>query len=710
MKIKGAKTVKEKKPKKQINPIQAIKSLMLNKEFMLFSIRNKIFVCFLVPILFMIVVGLSAYKEAANGMSSKFQETALLTIDMAREYVDMSNTFIKSEGIKFASDANISKYYMDLYKDDPITKMNLTKGISSDIIAAQASNPFISNIHIITEPGVSMFTTKSGSKDGIYDQYKAEMFDGKKYSSWIDSHPVLDEYLKLKESEYILSYQIKYTSGNAMVVVDIDGKKIKELLQELDLGKGSIVGMVTSGGRELICENLEKDEASIVPEGEKVFFGQEFFPSADMENKGSSKIKYQNKDYMFIYSRSEESGIMICSLVPLHTITGQAEDIRRMTVGMVILACIVAVVIGVMIAAGIQKNMRRISKNLAEVAKGDLTSKVKVKSKDEFRGLAAATADMIKNNGKLVKKVNSATENLDASARELDSVSTVINEYSVDIMQAIDGINKGMERQSRHARECVDMTGTLSNEIQEVSRVVEKVEALVEETESMIAQGMEIVQVLGKRADETTDITARVGQSIGQLRTESDTINGFVEAITGISKQTNLLSLNASIEAARAGEAGRGFAVVAEEIRKLADDSAQAAENIRANVSVISAQTMDSVKNAKQAEEMVALQFEAVKKVIDVFKEMNNRMQQLFEGLKGIIERTESADREKDNTLTAVKNISEIIEETAQNAEIVQTVSEKLMENVENLNKTSEVLGENMEGLKNEIAMFKIED
>lgn len=147
--------------------------------------------------------------------------------------------------------------------------------------------------------------------------------------------------------------------------------------------------------------------------------------------------------------------------------------------------------------------------------------------------------------------------------------------------------------------------------------------------------------------------------------------------------------------------------MVAEEIRKLADDSAKAAGEISNNVQHINTRTIDSVQSAKQAEEMVALQGDAVQEVVQVFAGMRDQMQELVSGLQEIVASTEQADKERAETLDAVQNISQIIAETAENAEIVHQTSKKLMENVENLNCTADALGGNMNELKTEIAMFK---
>lgn len=427
------------------------------------------------------------------------------------------------------------------------------------------------------------------------------------------------------------------------------------------------------------------------------------------EAEGLKEVKFQGSSYLFLYSKSETTGAAVCALVPMEVVTAQAVTIRQITVIVVVVAVIVAALIGLFITGGIQKNMQRISRRLAEVAEGNLTTQVNVKGRDEFNSLAVVANHMINNNKKLVQKVSGATETLEASAQEVRAASNVMQDYSVNITQAIDDINEGIVRQAEHAQECVRKTDTLSEEIKEVSRIVEKVEKLVSEAETMIHQGTQMVRELGNRATQTTEITIKVEDSIEELKRESEIINQFVETITDISEQTNLLSLNASIEAARAGEAGRGFAVVAEEIRKLADHSAEAAGEIQNNVTHITDQTVISVENAKEAREMVTSQTAAVQEIVSVFEDMNQCMQTLFEGLKEIVSSTEQADRERKDAVSAVKNISEIIEETAEGAKIVQDVAAKLQQNVENMNSTAESLGTNMNDLKTEISVFKTE-
>lgn len=684
------------------------------QRFMVMGIRNKVMFCFIVPIVFMIIIGVSSYQKAARGMNDKYQDSTMQAIHMATEYIDMSCTFISSEALKYAFNSDLSRYFLGLSTDDPYEMSQLRDSYKKEITAARAGNSFISNIHIITMEGIYMISTSANTNtDGFYKAYVESVpSNGKSVVSWIDSHPLLDEQLKLnsKSDQYILAYQIQSQANKACVVIDVSSAAIEEFIAAMDLGEGSILGFVTPGGRELVNERLAEGQDSRLTENENVFFGQDFFAEINAEEnmEGFRQVDYLGEKYLFLYSVSEKTGATICALVPMSIITGQAQEIKNMTFTLVILACIIALVVGLIIVSGIQNNMKHISRKLGEVARGDLTIKVTAKSHDEFRSLAGSATNMIANTKNLVEKVNHATGQLEDSAREVERTSGVINKYSQNITRAVSGINEGMSMQSEHARECVSKTDVLSNEIQNVSHIVERVEKLVDETEGMINQGMEIVQLLGKRAEATTQMTEKVGADIESLRKKSEAIHSFVGMITDISEQTNLLSLNASIEAARAGNAGKGFAVVAEEIRKLADESARAAGEISDNVTYISVQTINSVDSANQAKDMVALQAEAVDKVILVFGEMQKRMNELVDGLREIAEGTQRADSERSDAVMAVRNISNIIEETAGSAETVKDVADKLLENVENLSKTADMLGENMDSLKAEISVFKV--
>lgn len=685
-----------------------------NLKFGIFGLRSKIYLCFLVPIVFMIVVGVVSYRYAEQGLSDKYMESTQQTANMATDYLDVSCSGIKSEALQYAYDADLEKYFLGLIGKSAIEKANYYSDTRVKLMASQTADSFISNIHIVTMPGNNCLTTTTADKiDGFYRDYVAEVEeaspDGFNLVKWVSNHSVIDEKFSVNPDSYFVAYALQSSQKMAYIVIDVSSDAVREMLNGMDFGADSIIGFVTDTGKEIVCTRDKDDNVTFLDD--PTFADQDFFKQSfeSEEFSGNMEVKYNGKNYLYIYSRSEATGITFCSLVPSSVVTGQAEKIKNITIAFVIIACIISLLIGSVIAQGILRNMRRISKRLNQVAEGDLTVQVDAKGRDEFQSLAKTATNMVRNNKKLVVKLSGTATQLEASSDDVHNVSNSINNYSSDITKAIDEISIGMTKQAEHAEECVVKTNELSEKMKAISDMVEKAEQLSDKTEKMIKQGIEIVEVLSTRAKETSEITNKVGESIGLLKKESETINGFAQTINQISKQTNLLSLNASIEAARAGEAGRGFAVVAQEIRNLADDSSVAAGEIKNKVEIIAAQTMSTVESAKNAEEMVAFQQEAVSQVIDVFAEMNKQMQELFVNLKEIGDCTASADVERNETLDAVENISAIIEQTASSSSLVHDMALELLNNVEKLTQTAGVLDDNMNGLKAEINAFTIE-
>lgn len=673
-----------------------------------FGIGNQILLCFLVLVIFVVAVGASGYYNASVSLCEKYEESTLETLRMTVEYVDLGCGFVESEGIKYAFASNMVEYYRGLYKNDAVGRNRLLKETNDTLLATQISNEFINNIHIVTAAGVGTLTTKRGSDtstpDGFLKEFNAEMaeiYGEGNMPKWIDSHPLVDEKMNLNPDETLFSYACKATSASACVIVDMKKQVVLDILEKLELGEGTIVGIVTAGGKECLVNSQESEVFG------KLAAYAECLSSEELN--GYAEITYKGQDYLFLCSRSEEGNFAVCALTPMNTVNGQADSIRNITIIMVVIASILAVLVGVLISGKIGSNMKRLLYSMREVSQGNLTVALKNKGKDEFAMLTDSMNHMVGHTRQLVMRVASSTNELKGTTHSVTEAAGVINHYSEDITGAITEIHSGMDIQAANAQECLKKTDSLSDKIQIISGKIKDIEKLIQDTDEKILQGMNTMQVLGQRAEQTTIKTNKVEESILLLQEECLQIEDFVETIDAISAETNLLSLNASIEAARAGESGRGFAVVAEQIRKLAEGSAKAAGEIQKEVNSIREQTKVSVDDARSAKQMVELQTTAVEEIRAALAGMQKYMAEVIAKMTEITLNTRQADAERCATLQAIENISAIIEETAAAAAVVNETADKLLVHAGNLNGSAVVLDTNMKNLETEISRFKTE-
>lgn len=680
----------------------------------IFSIRYKIILSFLVPIIFMVVIGFAAYGKAQSGMREKYEESTLETISMAAEHVNLVSSVMKSEASKLAYTKDLTKLTSGRLDRDAREKNNANEAIRSLVMSAKSGNHYIEHLHIVTGSEITMFSTKSANVYGVFDEYFESVKDpaaNNNVIQWIDAHPVLDTALGMdpEKDAYLFSFQMLGENKSSVVVVDCSKSEMQSFVDDIDLGDGAIIGVVSMNGKEVF--HCSKNDGAA--DKDSIFFNEKFYGETLASLTGDAKsgikdVSYGGQDCLFFYSGTDVPGIMACALVPLKTVTSQADSIKSLTFILAIIALLVVAGIGFLITASIQNNVKRVSGSLNQVAAGDLTANVSVKGHDEFQSLAGSASDMISNTKNLVTKVEVAADGLQSSADEVKQASDVLGVCTGHISGAIGDITEGMDRQIMHARECVETTDRLSEEIENISLQVEAVQKVIMETRQMIRDGVEIIKTLGDKASETTTATENVSLSINRLNDETGKINSFVGIISEISEQTNLLSLNASIEAARAGEAGRGFAVVAEEIRKLADQSADAAGEINKLIDGINESTRGSVEDAKKASGIVNEQTGLVKDSIDVFQKMASSIDRLSQKVSDINNTITSVDSRRQEAVDAVRNISDIIDRNGDNVQTVINAAEELKANVDNLDVTADRLGDSMSELKGEVSGFKI--
>ena len=295
------------------------------------------------------------------------------------------------------------------------------------------------------------------------------------------------------------------------------------------------------------------------------------------------------------------------------------------------------------------------------------------------------------------------------SAVQVGTNSEVLLEVTKNITEAVDYINSGISQQAQDTESCLEQMNGLAERIKVVHENTDEISEIAQEAQGAIENGMVIVANLGEKVQGTTEVTETIIREIRELNKESIAINSIIGTINEIAEQTNLLSLNASIEAARAGEAGRGFAVVSEEIRKLAEQSGNAGNQIGEIINHIQERLAATIETAGLAGESVAFQTEALNNTVDVFKNISQQVSKLAEDVEKITQSVGGIEQAKEDTMNAIESISTTSNQTESASEELARSTEKQLQAVEVLNDAVKRLQMDAEDLDTSVSIFKVQ-
>lgn len=688
----------------------------VKKKKVVFGIRMKLYGGFALPILCVILVGTVAYQKAAQGMRSNYESATMKSMNMAMQYLDYGFNSLESEALQMYVDQNLSKYVLGLNKPSEI--LTLISTTKTSLMAKQVANNFIQAMHLITKSNVKNISTSSAVETGVFEDWletdEGIMVSDNTNGVWVGEHAALDQLMELSKEKYACSYMRVYSNMAACAVVDLSKESIEAILRDLDLGEGTIVGFVTGDGYEVLMDTMEEGGAE-----EFSFVSQDYYNEAleilnsdetDENDKFdfSRYVTYKGNSYLFMASQSSVNGSLICGLVPMSLIESSAKDIKTVTVVFILLATVIAAFLGLFVAGSIGRAIKVISSKLHKVAEGDLTVIMDIRQKDEFAVLAGSVGEMIDNTRGLIVNVKDTSKKVEGSTRNMVEATSAMERCGQSISTAVNEIEQGINQQAEDAQSCLMQMDELSRKIEVVNKDVGEIVQIADNTRTMIQNGLGTMDELSERSASTTEITQKVVESIHVLEEKSASIVKFIDVINEISEETSLLSLNASIEAARAGDAGRGFAVVAEEIRKLADGSMNAANEIQKVVKEIIEQTKGTVNTAKQAEGIVSVQTSIVNKTIEAFNNMNTSVEALAASLQGVGDSVSSMEEERRDTLRAIESISAASEETAASASVVNDSVQSQLSVVNDLKDASRELEQRSIELEEAINVFKI--
>ncbi|MBP1756056.1 MAG: methyl-accepting chemotaxis sensory transducer [Firmicutes bacterium] len=678
------------------------------------SIRGKLIICFLIPVMCIIILGLVSYSKASTKIIGNYESSTAASINTAAEYYELILNNVEDMSLQLQNDAIMKQYFTGFYKKDAGQENETLRMLRNNVMSMATANSIIENIAIIANYGKEITSTGSiiqEAKEDIPYKVYQETEEAKQVSSaknkmaWSGYHTFFDQKLGTKPEKYGITLVREYynTASQPVGYIMIDVKKdvLQEVIEGLDLPKGSSFAFICPDGREIT--DTEDDKSSI-------FSGQDFFRASldSDEISGFDYVTVNKEKYFYVYAKIGESASMACALIPYSHLTKQADIIKTITIIIVLIAATLAIATGILISGNISSSIHKIISKLALAAQGDLTVRISTKQKDEFGTLGDSVNHMIHNMKSLIEKTNQISDKVLESSYKVDSSSQIMLESSKSIGIAISDIQQGVTDQAQDTEQCLVQTNDLAERINRVYDNTGEINEIAGTAMSVVGEGLAIVDDLGNKTEATADINKTTIRNIQELERESKAISDIIGVITEITVQTNLLSLNASIEAARAGEAGRGFAVVAEEIRKLAADSGDAAKKIGVIINGIQSKTKSTVDSVKQTEVIVKSQEAALQNTVEAFENIKIYVETLVKKIGNISDEIKDIEKAKAMTLNAIVNISAISEETAAASEEVETTAEDQLRAVKALNEEASELKENVKQLEEAMKIFII--
>lgn len=425
----------------------------------------------------------------------------------------------------------------------------------------------------------------------------------------------------------------------------------------------------------------------------------------------------------FTYSL-EENGVMVEKLAVFHNIkkldwtivgnmyTSEIDKDTSVILKRIVLIGLISLVLAIVISLGFAKTITDpimlLLKDMEKVKEGDFSFRTNIKSKDEIGKLGAgfnvmlgAVATLISNIQGVSQEVSMSSQNLAASAEETSASSEEVTNGIVEIA-------KGASEQANDSEKSTYLANNLSEKFTILENSTNEIDIVTKEVTNANLNGVRVITELHSKTKSNEEAIDRIESAIMDLDGKTKSISSILDTITSISKQTNLLALNASIEAARAGEAGKGFAVVADEIRKLAEGSNYATDEIQQIIINIQKDSDTTVNIMHEVKGIASEQTVAVSEANNSFDKISTSVKSITDKIESITKFVKELNIDKEDIVQSIKSISSVSQQTAAATEEITASMEQQSSAIHEVANAADLLNGLSLKLEDETSKFKI--
>ncbi len=660
------------------------------------GIRGKMIGMFIALITIpLIALGIGSYLKTLSIIEKNLQELSSSTLKGIETSIDQYLNGYEENLNMIASNMDVKEII-----NHPEYEMFMM-GIFKDFME---SHKEVISIYLGTKDKI-MFTYPEAQYEEGFDPTKRPWYEDayeKNGISWTD--PYMDVHTnKLVVS---LSKPVYDQKDNfvGVVSVDISLDSLSNNVNKMKIGEDGYPFLVDHKGSLITHKNASKIgkplETKAIAEAIK------------KDKKGTVEyvFKENGKDRKKIsfFDTIEKTGWRIVGTLYIDDIMDRAKVVIHHTFLVGGISLLVVLLIAHVFSKYLTSRINILASNMEKVKSGDFTIRNTIKNTDEIGKLSEDFDEMIEGLSILIKNVQSVSYAVKESSESLRATAEETSATSEEVGRTVEEIAKGASSQAEEAQEGAILIGNLAQKLNNLGQETQEMFHSAENAVNSNLQAFEVVENLKEKTRLNNNATNKIEYAIGDLNTKLKAIGNILATITSIAQQTNLLALNASIEAARAGEHGKGFAVVADEIRKLAQGSDKATEEIKNIIGTIEENSANTVKIMDEVKTVSKEQFDSVSHMNTSFDEISKSIQIITQKITSINDFVEEMNQEKDLIVRSIENIAAVSQETAASSEEVSASMEQQTAAVEEVANAADSLNDLSMKLNEEIKQFKI--